>query len=214
MTSSRLASGGRVDRSKPLDVTFDGVPLNAFAGDTLASALLATGVAVTAHSVLLGRPRGIMAAGVEEPSAVVQIEKPFPDPMLAAPTVEVVDGMAARSIYGQGRLADENEWPDGDPHAYDAIHSHCEVAIVGAGPAGLAAALTAGRSGVRVLLVDERPEPGGSLLTKVETDWAADMVREIAGLSNVVHLQRTTVTGYYDDNFLIAVERRTDHPDH
>ena len=211
MTSSRLASGGRVDRSMALDVTFDGRPLNAFAGDTLASALLATGVAVTAHSQLLGRPRGVMAAGVEEPSAVVQIERPFPDPMLVAPVVEVVDGMAARSIYGQGRLADETDWPDGDPHVYDAIHHHCEVMVVGAGPAGLTAALTAGRSGVRVLLVDDRPQPGGSLLTAIETDWAAEMTAELAGLPNVVHLQRTSVTGYYDDNYLVAVQRLTSH---
>ena len=211
MSSSRLASGGRIDRSTPLDVTFDGRPLNAFAGDTLASALLATGIAVTGHSVMLGRPRGVMSAGVEEPSAVIQIDRPFPEPMLAAPVVEVVDGMSARSIYGQGRLADDNDWPGGDPHAYDAIHHHCEVMIVGAGPAGLAAALTAGRNGVRVLLVDDRAEAGGSLLTKVETDWAADVAAELAGLPTVVHLQRTTVTGYYDDNYLVAVQRLTSH---
>ncbi len=207
MTSSRLASGGRIDRSRPLDVTFDGKPLQAFAGDTLASALLASGVTVTGHSVLLGRPRGIMAAGAEEPTGIVQIEKPFPDPMLPATTVEAVDGLAAGSIYGQGHLADEGLYPDGDPNAYDAVHHHCELVVVGAGPAGLAAALAASRGGERVLLVDEQPEAGGSLLTKVETDWAADLVRELAAAPNVVHLQRTTVTGYYDDNYLIAVQR-------
>ena len=211
MTSSRLASGGRIDRNKPLDVTFDGRKLDAFAGDTLASALLATGISVTGHSVLLGRPRGIMSAGVEEPSGVIQVERPFPEPMLPATTVEAIDGLAARSIYGQGRLADENLWPDGDPHSYDAIHHHCDLVVVGAGPAGLAAALTAGRGGERVLLVDEQAQPGGSLLTKNETDWAADRVGELAGLPTVVHLQRTTVTGYYDDNYLIAVQRLTSH---
>ncbi len=211
MTSSRLASGGRIDRRRTLDVTFDGVALDAHPGDTLASALLASGVRVTGHSVLLGRPRGIMAAGAEEPTGVVQIEKPFPEPMLTATTVEAIDGLAASSIYGQGRLADMAEWPGGDPHTYDAIHHHCEVVVVGAGPAGLSAALTAGRSGERVLLVDEQAQPGGSLLTRDETDWAADLVRELATLPNVLHLQRTTVTGYYDDNYLIAVQRLTSH---
>lgn len=206
MTSSRLATGGRIDRSRPLDVRFDGKPLAAFAGDTLASALLASGVQVTGHSVLLGRPRGIMSAGAEEPSAVVQITRPFPEPMLTATTVEAVDGLAARSIYGQGRLADV-----ADPYAYDAVHHHCELTVVGAGPAGLAAALTAGRAGERVLLVDENAQAGGSLLTAAETGWAADMVLELAELRNVVHLQRTTVAGYYDDNYLIAVQRRTSH---
>ncbi|MET3807259.1 sarcosine oxidase subunit alpha [Nakamurella sp. UYEF19] len=211
MTSSRLASGGRIDRTRTLDVTFDGKALDAHPGDTLASALLASGIRVTGHSVMLGRPRGIMAAGAEEPTGVIQIEKPFPEPMLTATTVEVVDKMAARSIYGQGRLADMELWPDGDPHTYDAIHHHCEVAIVGSGPAGLSAALTAGRSGERVLLIDERAQPGGALLTRNEISWAADLVTELRTMPNVVHLQRTTVTGYYDDNYLIAVQRLTSH---
>lgn len=202
MTSSRLASGGKIDRSRPLEVSFDGKPLSAFAGDTLASALLASGVTVSGHSVLLGRPRGIMAAGAEEPCGVVQIEQPFPEPMLTATTVEAIDGLAAVSIYGRGRLAEM-----ADPNAYDAIHHHCELAIVGAGPAGLAAALNAGRTGERVLLVDEHADWGGSLLTAAELAWAADIVLELAELPNVVHLQRTTVTGYYDDNYLIAVQR-------
>lgn len=206
MTSSRIASDGLIDRKRRLDVTFDGRALDARPGDTLASALLASGVKVTGHSVILGRPRGIMAAWSEEPSGIVQIERPFPEPMLTATTVEAIDGLAAGSMYGQGRLA-----ATGDPHSYDAIHHHCELAVIGAGPAGLSAALTAGRSGRRVLLIDDRAEPGGSLLTKDEIVWAADLVAELHTLPNVVHLQRTTVTGYYDDNFLIAVQRLTSH---
>ena len=67
----------------------------------------------------------------------------------------------------------------GDPHTYDAVHHHCEVTIVGAGPAGLAAALTAGKSGERVLLIDERPTAGGALLTRAETDWADSIVTRV-----------------------------------
>jgi sarcosine oxidase subunit alpha len=211
MTGSRLASGGRIDRNQPLDVTFDGRALNAFHGDSLASAILASGIRIAGHSVMLGRPRGIMSAGAEEPTGVIQVDKPFPEPMLTATTVEAVDGLAASSIYGQGRLADENVWPAGDPHSYDAIHHHCEVTIVGAGPAGLSAALTAARGGERVLLIDEHPHAGGALLTRAELTWTAELVRELATLRNVTHLQRTTVTGYYDDNFLIAVQRITGH---
>ena len=207
MTSSRLASDGRIDRKRQLEVTFDGQPLDAHPGDTLASALLASGVKVTGHSVILGRPRGIMTAWSEEPSGIVQIEKPFPEPMLTATTIEAVNGLEATSIYGQGRLAET-----GDPHSYDAIHHHCELVVVGAGPAGLSAALTAGRGGDRVLLVDDRAEPGGSLLTKDEIAWAAGIVAELEVMPNVVHLQRTAVTGYYDDNFLVAVQRLTGHP--
>ena len=91
----------------------------------------------------LGRPRGIVAAGVEEPSAVVQIESPFPEPMVTATTVELYDGLVAHPLPGQGWLASEP-----DPARYDAVWAHCEVLVVGAGPAGVAAAVeAASRSG-------------------------------------------------------------------
>ena len=74
----RLPTGGRVDRSVDLSFTFDGTTYTGHPGDTLASALLANGVHQVATSIRLGRPRGIMAAGPEDPNALVQIEAPFP----------------------------------------------------------------------------------------------------------------------------------------
>ncbi len=192
----RLASGGRVDRSAPIEFTFDGKAYQGFAGDTLASALLANGVRVVARSVALDRPRGIVSAGSEEPSAVVQVDAPFPEPMLPATTIELYDGLVASSLSGRGRLATEP-----DPGRYDTMHAHCDVLVVGGGPAGLAAARDAAGSGARVLLADEQPELGGSLLSTHE---------QIDALSNEVRvLLRTTVFGYYHDNYLVAVERRT-----
>ncbi|WP_219602195.1 2Fe-2S iron-sulfur cluster-binding protein [Nonomuraea indica] len=209
----RRASGGRIDRSRTLRFTFDGHEYTGHPGDTLASALLAAGVRRVATSVKLGRPRGVFSAGSEEPSAVVQIEAPFPEPMLPATTVELYDGLAASSLPGRGRLAAEP-----DPARYDAVHAHCDVLVVGAGPAGLAAARAAAAGGARVILADERPEPGGSLLGTGESvdglpgaAWAAATVAELAELPDVTVLPRTTVFGYYDDNYLIAVERRTNH---
>ena len=73
--------------------------------------------------------------------------------MLTATTIELVDGLEARGLAGRGRL----ETGD-DPAFYDRMHAHCDTLVVGAGPAGLAAALAAGRSGARVLLVDEQAE--------------------------------------------------------
>ena len=64
MSGFRLSDGGRVDRDTPYAVTFDGAPLDAYRGDTLGSALLASGLRTVAHSVMLGRPRGVYAAGV------------------------------------------------------------------------------------------------------------------------------------------------------
>ncbi len=206
MTAARLDDRGRVDRDTAFDITFDGRTVPAFRGDTVASALLAAGERVVAHSVLLGRPRGVVAAGAEEPSALIQVDEPFPEPMLLATTVEAVPGLGISTLHGQGRLARAT-----DPAAYDALHHHCDVAVIGAGPAGLAAAVTAGATGARVLLLDDRPTPGGMLLSDAETRWAAMQIERLRAMPDVEVLDRTMVTGYYDDNYLVAVQRRHDH---
>ncbi|WP_207855571.1 FAD/NAD(P)-binding oxidoreductase, partial [Pseudomonas sp. 79_C] len=93
-----------------------------------------------------------------------------------------------------------------------------DVLIVGAGPAGLAAALAAARSGARVILADEQEEFGGSLLDtrepldgKPATDWVNAVVKELESLPEVTLLPRATVNGYHDHNFLTIHERLTDH---
>ncbi|MFG2378607.1 sarcosine oxidase subunit delta family protein [Streptomyces sp. NPDC048504] len=198
---------GRIHRDTPLTFTFDGTEYQGCKGDTLASALLANGVIQTGTSIKLGRPRGIFTAGVEEPNAVIQIEAPFPEPMLPATTVELYDGLVATSLPGQGRLATEP-----DPARYDAAHAHCDLLVVGAGPAGLAAAAAAARTGARVILADDRPELGGSLLdTAQHLDWVGGLSEMLAAAPEVRILRRTTVFGHYDDNHLLAVERRTNH---
>ena len=105
-----------------------------------------------------------------------------------------------------------------DPDIYEKRRVHCDVLVVGAGPAGLAAARAAGASGARIILADEQSGFGGSLLSSKATvdgksgaQWAADVTQELAGQEEVRLLPRTTVTGYYDHNFLVAVERITDH---
>ncbi|SBT94385.1 sarcosine oxidase subunit alpha [Streptomyces sp. DI166] len=203
----RHPTRGRIDRSTPLTFTFDGTEYQGYRGDTLASALLANGVIAAATSIKLARPRGIFSAGPEEPNAVVQIEEPFPEPMLPATTVELYDGLVATSLPGQGRLATTP-----DPARYDAVHTHCDLLVVGAGPAGLAAAAAAASTGARVVLADENPEPGGSFLGTAEhLDWVQQTRERLEAASEFRFLPRTTVFGYYDDNHLLAVERRTNH---
>ncbi|MBC7723853.1 MAG: (2Fe-2S)-binding protein [Burkholderiaceae bacterium] len=213
MTARRLPTGGSIDRGAPLAFRWAGTDLTGYQGDTLASALLGAGIDTIGSSVRLGRPRGITSAGTEESTALVQIEKPFPEPMLPATTVELAEGLAARGITGQGRLADRD-----DPARYDARHAHADLLVVGAGPAGLTAALAAARTGERVILADDDIRVGGSLLDYGETvegvpgeQWAAGVLAELASLPNVRVLVRTTVFGIYDDGFVLAVEHRSDH---
>src|ERR1700692_5141553 len=93
----RTASGGRVDRSRPLRCTFDGVSYRGFAGDTLASALLANGVHLVGRSFKYHRPRGLLAAGSEEPNALVTVSRDAAryTPNLRATQVELSDGLVA-----------------------------------------------------------------------------------------------------------------------
>jgi len=102
--SLRLPGFGRIDRSATCEFRFNGRQLTGHPGDTLASALLANGVHQTSTSIKLGRPRGIAAAWAEDPNSLVQIEEPFPEPMLLATTIELTDGLVAHGIPGRGRL--------------------------------------------------------------------------------------------------------------
>jgi sarcosine oxidase subunit alpha len=101
MQPRRLDKGGRIDRSRPLRFRFDGKTYSGFAGDTLASALLANDVAIVGRSFKLHRPRGIVGAGAEEPNAILQVgEGAMTQPNLRATQVELYDGLVARATKG------------------------------------------------------------------------------------------------------------------
>ncbi|MEJ2885764.1 2Fe-2S iron-sulfur cluster-binding protein [Actinomycetospora aeridis] len=205
---SRVAGYGRVDRRGTVTITVDGTPYTGHPGDTVASVLLAHDARPQTTSVKYGRPRGITSSWTEDPTGLIQVEEPFPEPMLLAATVEATDGLVVRGVNGQGRLA---EVPD--TARYDRRHHHCDVLVVGAGPAGLVAARTAARAGQDVVLVDDRPVAGGTLTGTETIDGAPslafvdEVVAELAALG-VTHLQRTTAFGHYDDGFVLALERR------
>jgi sarcosine oxidase subunit alpha len=192
VTPGRLAAGGAwIDRSKPVGFTFDGEELEGFEGDTLASALLANGVIGGFRSPILGRPRGIHAAGVEEPNAYAEISAPWFDPIAAATTVPLVDGLVARSRAGVGRLPED----PGSVATPRIVHRfvHVELLVVGGGASGRAAARAASEEGDRVLLVDEHPvldaPPTGSDMTV---------------------LANATALGVYDDGYAVVLERTVD----
>ena len=118
-----------------------------------------------------------------------------------------------RKAAGLGRAS-----YDPDPGSYEKCWAHCDVLVIGAGPAGLAAALTAGRAGARVIIADEGAQLGGGMLAeggmignKPADAVLADMVGELHALPNVEVKKRTTVFGAYDDQVFAAVERVQKH---
>ncbi|WP_279478705.1 sarcosine oxidase subunit alpha [Aureimonas sp. SK2] len=109
-----------------------------------------------------------------------------------------------------------------DPDTYASRHAHCDVLVVGAGAAGLAAALAASESGAKVILVDEQAEAGGWLLSepgvavggKGSWDWLREALATLEARPNVTVLTRTTAFGYYHQNFVGLCQRLTDHQAH
>ena len=105
-----------------------------------------------------------------------------------------------------------------DPAAYEKGFAHCDLLVIGAGPTGLMAALTAARAGVDVILADEGERFGGRLLSETGAidgqsgaDWADSVIAELSGMDNVRLMTRTTVTGAYDGGTYGAVERVAHH---
>jgi sarcosine oxidase subunit alpha len=254
----RLPDGGLIDRARPLAFTFNRRAYTGYAGDTLASALLANGVRLVGRSFKLHRPRGIFSAGLEEPNAFVAVgQGAYREVNVRATEVPLYDGLAASSqncwptvgfdmagalglfarLLPAGFYHKTFKWPgwewyerpvrniaglgrlDGaaDPDRYAARFHSCDVLIVGAGPAGLAAARAAAAQHQDVVLIDCGDVFGGSLLAEsadVEgipaRRWAADCQRELSARPRVQLLPRTTALGHYDDNLVTAVERIND----
>ncbi|MEL7461518.1 MAG: sarcosine oxidase subunit alpha family protein [Pseudomonadota bacterium] len=258
----RLNNGGLIDRDRPVRFTFDGVTVSGFAGDTVASALLAKGQRVMGRSFKYHRPRGVVTAGSGEPNALITVGRGASHrPNMRATTQEIFDGLDARSqnawpslrydvmavndlmapFLGAGFYYKTFMWPRG---AWERIYepmirraaglgalsgrsaedrsekafAHCDVLVIGAGPAGLMAALTAARSGADVILADEDARPGGRLLASAEEvggrpgpAWVEAVRAELAATANVRVMARTTVTGAYDQGTYGAFERVSYH---
>ena len=118
-----------------------------------------------------------------------------------------------RKAAGLGSLSLQD-----DPDVYDKGFLHCDLLIIGAGPAGLSAALTAGRAGADVILADEDFQMGGRLNAETFSigdmpcaNWAATTVAELSAMPNVRMMPRTTVIGAFDHGIFGAVERVSDH---
>ena len=257
MKGFRVPGRGRIDPARSFRFTFDGKPMTAVAGDTLASALLANGVHLVGRSFKYHRPRGILGAGVEEPNALVGIDRGpgRTTPNLRATTVELHDGLVAQSqnrwpsldfdlgainnvfspLFPAGFYNKTFMWPRSfwerlyepairrmaglgsapeaiDADRYAATHDFVDLLVVGAGRAGIEAALAAIGQGERVMILDEQAEFGGKLLSEPgRWPWLADAAARLQAAPGLVRLPRTTAIGLYHDGFVGAVERLADH---
>ncbi|MBL0087589.1 MAG: (2Fe-2S)-binding protein [Ideonella sp.] len=238
MSSYRLpARGAWIDRTLPLRFQFNGRDVQGFAGDTVASALLAQGIMLVGRSYKLHRPRGIYSCGVEEPCALLDIGvggARAPD--TRATDVAVRDGLQAftgnawpslafdlgaltsrfaallpagfyyktfmwphwhlfepviRRMAGLGAVADSP-----DPERYDQVSREVQVLVVGAGAAGVQAALSAAHGGQHVLLLEGAAQHDPATVARLP---------ELAHAGVEVQL-RCTVLGLYDHLFAAAVQ--------
>jgi sarcosine oxidase subunit alpha len=252
----RLPTGGRIDRAKPLAFEFNGRRYTGFAGDTLASALLANDVHLVARSFKEHRPRGILSAGPEEANALVEVEiggRARRTPSVCATRQPLIAGLVARSqhcwpsvgfdlgavagwfhpLLPAGFYNKTFFWPswesyepairrlagiaaaptERDPDRYAWRNVHCDLLVVGAGAAGLVAALTAAQNGARVLLIDSDHAPGGGLRWRRAAlaggpprDWLTTLTARFTALPGTRLLGSTTVVGAYGHGVFAALE--------
>ena len=242
----RLDKGGHIDRSQAIHFRWNGRKLAGFAGDTIASALIANDIAVVGRGMKLHRPRGVFSAGPEEPNALVTLGRGAElEPSARATMVPVREGLEVRAQnawpsvnFDLARTLDRTaplwraafyhktfKWPswdywerwirrtagiakpprERDPARYDAVNAHCDLLVVGGGPAGLLAAQVAARAGLTVIVAEQDFECGGRLLatnTLINDApvivWFASVLGELAPSRNVTLLTATTCFGLYD----------------
>ncbi len=258
MSGWRHPELGDVDRRKPVWFTFDGQPLSGFAGDTLASALLAGGPRILGRSFKYHRPRGLWGLGGEEPNAILDVTfDGKTTPNVRATTEKLRNGMVLQSVNaapdaardrfglldlahrflpagfyyktfmalgwmrwepliremaGLGKL-DATHHPPADTPVMNAA---CDLLVIGAGPAGLAAAAAAARNGRQVWLVDEARAVGGSLRWRGGeidgapwTDFAATTCNAVKAAGGRI-LTDTVLWGAFDHGSYAAWQRRED----
>lgn len=248
MPFRRSEAGPRewIDRHRTLQFTFEGTRYEAFAGDTITSALLANGVQLLGRSFKYHRPRGALSMANHDINAMFATAD---DTNVRGDVTPVTDGLDVRPVNVRGSLA-----RDADRHLdrfgrflpagfyYKAFHKprwlfpywerlirrraglgavdtawtpkrrpkrygYCDVLVVGGGPAGLQAALSAAEAGLDVLLVEENPHLGGSLDHQWATDPAATAPRDellgaVAANPDIRVLTSAVALGFYTDHWV------------
>lgn len=247
---NRLAEpwGSRIDRSRPIRFTFEGKNFEGYAGDSIASALAASGQWVLSRSFKYHRPRGILSMTGADANTLVQL--PF-EPNVAADRTPISEGLRIstqnvngtlerdrdaiidrlgrfmpvgfyyRTFMGPRRDSWQKFWEPmirrkaglgvvdttAPRRHFDKTHLHCDILVVGAGPAGLNAAIAAAEAGADVVLCDENPEIGGSLTYgRHDPAMLADLSSRLRALPNLRLLTGTLCNGWYEDNWLPLIQ--------
>jgi sarcosine oxidase subunit alpha len=231
----RLPTGGIIDRAKPIAFTFDGKPYQGFAGDTLASALLANGIKLVGRSFKYHRPRGILSAGSEEPNALVELRTgAHREPNTRATMVELFEGLAATSqnrfpslkydflsinsalapLFAAGFYYKTFMWP---ASFWEKLYEPLIRLAAGLGRnAGVPDPDSYQKSTAFCDVLIIGAGPSGIAAAQAESKNGARVIicdehapgEDIAG---VTYLPRTTVFGVYDGGTYGAIERLTDH---
>ena len=258
MTATRRLDpqpGEVIDRRQRLSFSWNARAYPAFAGDTIASALAASGETVFSRSMKYHRPRGLLTASHADPNCTVQVgDEPNvraahrlvePDmdvraqdawPSLAF-DVKAVTGLAGRFLpagfYYKTFIRPRSLWPTyervlrrfshggvvsphrpgSEPQRYDKRHVHPDVLVAGGGPAGMAAAVAAARSGAQVLLVEEDHALGGHLRwgDPVELASLAELRDEVAATDGIEVLTDSVALGCYDHLEVAVLQRGLAH---
>ena len=251
---SRLPApmGLLIDRNQPLDFSFDGNPYQGFAGDTIASALLANGRFLLSRSFKYHRPRGPLTMAGQDANTLVQLPS---EPNVLADSHLLENGVQVTGQNFNGSLDNDKDAylgkfskfmpvgfyyrsfykPKGawklwepiirkkaglgvldlkfQPEYYDKAYLFADLAVIGAGPAGLQAALTAANAGAKVLLIEQQPVLGGSLTyarfdlegTRAET-LRRELVSAVEGHANIRVLKKATCNAWFTDNYLPVIQ--------
>lgn len=251
---SRLPApmGLLIDRNQPLHFSFDGKAYQGFAGDSIASALLANGRFLLSRSFKYHRPRGPLTMAGQDANTLVQLPS---EPNVLADTHLLESGAQVSGQNFNGSLDNDKDAylgkfskfmpvgfyyrsfykPKGawklwepiirkkaglgvldlefQPEYFDKAYLFADLAVVGAGPAGLQAALTAANAGAKVLLIEQQTILGGSLnyaRFDIENRRAHTLRRElinaVEGHANIQVLKKATCNAWFTDNYLPVIQ--------
>ncbi|RRW40625.1 FAD-dependent oxidoreductase [Pseudomonas luteola] len=251
---SRLPApmGLLINRNQPVRFTFDGKTYQGFAGDTLASALVASGQWLLSRSFKYHRPRGPLTMAGQDANTLVQLPD---EPNVLADTLPLRNGLDVTPQNVSGSLEKDRDaylgkfskfmpvgfyyrtfykpkgmWKRWEPMIrrkaglgvlnlnvtptyYDKAYLFCDVAVIGAGPAGLMAALEAANAGAKVLLVEQQPLLGGALAyarfaqdSQYAMGLREKLVRAVEDHSNIQLMTEATCNAWFADNYLPVIK--------